>query len=262
MAATKQIDSEVRDVLATVEWDGAAARLTCGQLDRKLYVKVNDVLESLGGKWNKKAMAHLFEADAQSELEAAIETGVYLRAADLRQIFGEFETPDSLADELVSRLGPLRGSPDLLEPSAGGGNLLKALRRAYPKILDYRTTAVEIQEKRHSQLVALATNVVIGDFLSLDKAICGLGSFHYVLMNPPFGNQADIDHVQHAWKFLASGGRLVAIMSPGFTFRTNKKSVAFREFSEQHGSWTENPPGSFKVSGTGVSTVMLTLDRE
>lgn len=256
----KVIESEVRDVLATVEWDGSLARLTCGQLDRKLYVKVNDVMESLGGKWNKKSKAHVFEANAQDELEAAIATGVFMRVKDLRQIFGEFETPDDLADIAAERLWIKSGTNFILEPSAGSGQLIRALSRKY-KDQCLNVYTVEIQPKHRAALTSWSCCVLTQDFLSIREAIGGMATFHYVLMNPPFGNQADIDHVTHAWKFLADGGRLVAIMSSGFTFRTNRKSVEFQKLVEAHGSWEANPEGSFTVAGTGVNTVMVTLNK-
>jgi hypothetical protein len=259
--AQKQIDPAVRDALASIEWDaGNLARLTCGQLDRKLYTKVNDVLESLGGKWSRKAKAHLFEGNAQDQLEAAIETGVYISGPDLKQIFGEFETPDELADEVAARLKMKEGVNFILEPSAGSGQLIKAMSRQYPAHW-INCHAVEIQQKHYASLSSWSSCVVINDFLSIQDAIGGLGSFHYVAMNPPFARQADIDHVRHAWNFLAPGGRLVAIMSPGFTFRTNQKSVQFKDFVEEHGDWKLNPEGSFTCSGTNVNTVMVALEK-
>lgn len=59
--------------------------------------------------------------------------------------------------------------------------------------------------------------------------------------------QQDIDHVLHAYRFLVDGGRLNAIKSYSTIFRTNKKSIAFRQFLEEHHAFViENDEKAFK----------------
>jgi hypothetical protein len=58
------------------------------------------------------------------------------------------------------------------------------------------------------------------------------------------------------------GGRLVAIMSPGWTFRTNRKSVEFKAFVDEFNSdIIFNEAGAFKESGTMIRTVTVVLDK-
>ena len=53
----------------------------------------------------------------------------------------------------------------------------------------------------------------------------------------------------------------VAIMSNGPFFRQDRKSQEFRAWFDQHnGEKQELPAGAFKESGTGVATVLVTLD--
>jgi len=254
-ATLKRIDDEVLNALASIEWNGNAAVLTCGQLDRKVYEKTSKVLESLGGKWNRKAKAHLFDAAAQDELEAVIENRGYV---DRKQDLGFFETPDDLADEVV-RLAEIENGMLCLEPSAGTGQLIRAARRAAPQS---SFMAIEIDERHREALGDMAV-VIIRDFISMNvirEFECGVCR---ILMNPPHGgNQRDIDHVLHAWQFLKPGGRLVAITSLGWTFRTNRKSVEFREFVEANGWWQPAPEGAFKESGTMARTCIVLLDKE
>jgi len=263
MSKVQLIDESVRYVLASLEWDGDMAKITAGQLDRKTYVKVNDVLEACGGKWSRKLKAHEFVGDARDQIESVIDIGSFVRIADLRQQYGEFETPDSLADRAVRRLFLDKGPQEILEPSAGSGRLIKAIRRARESsgVVD-DITAFEIQHKRHDDLMALCDKVLIGDFLSIG---CVEGDGHptysRVIMNPPFAKQADIDHVLHAYSFLKPGGLLVAIMSSGWTFRTNKKSLDFQSLVERRGDWELNPSASFACEGTNVETVMIRLRR-
>lgn len=254
----KTIAPEIRTILGSLEWDGPRARLTCGQLDRKVYQKVNEVLEAFGGKWDRKTKAHVFADVAQDELDVAIETGVFVSAKDIKQIFGEFETPDGLADELIEQARiDVAANMTVLEPSAGGGQLLRAIKRIHGAAALYLVDSVEIQGKHHKTLSALGDAVFITDFMAWAPE----SPFDRVVMNPPFAKQADVDHVTRAFGFLNPGGRLVAIMSPGWTFRENAKSKAFRKLVESQGSYKNNPPAAFKCAGTNVNTVMVTLEK-
>lgn len=79
-------------------------------------------------------------------------------------------------------------------------------------------------------------------------------------MNPPFAGQDDVRHVMHAFGFLRRNGRLVAIMSAGILFRTNKLTTAFRDLVADRGGAIEPlPEGSFRSSGTSVNTCIVTI---
>ena len=253
------IEPKIRDILSSIEWDDNTARLTCGVLDRKDYLKVNSALETAGAKWNKKAKAHLAEADCKERLDYMVETGHYVSTGDLAQFYGIFYTPDELGDTVCSLAG-ISNMDRILEPSAGEGSLIKAALRTGRTKREY-ITAVEIRDVKIPELKELAGTVIEADFLKLEPTAI----YDTIILNPPYGRQADIDHVLHAWKFLNddyTGGTLVAIMSSGWTFRQNEKSRKFREFVAEHGRYIENPPGSFKEAGTGVNTVIVVLERD
>lgn len=257
---TKRISPEAYVAICSAEMDGNIVSLTCGQLQPKVYKEVKEALLSIGCAWNKKLKTHVCESDAQDSLDMLIQTGEFVRGADVKQQFGEFFTPDDLADEVV-RLAQIPGGGSLLEPSAGSGQLLRAIERAHgTHHID--CYAIEIQQRHAESLKAISSlsGATVADFLTCDPS--GFNPFDAVLMNPPFARQADVDHVLHAWNFLAPGGRLTAIMSTSWTFRQNKKSIAFREWLEKHdGQIHANPEGSFKVSGTNVNTVTIVVDK-
>jgi hypothetical protein len=72
-------------------------------------------------------------------------------------------------------------------------------------------------------------------------------------MNPPFApNAADIKHVRHALKFLAPGGRLVAIVANG----PRQREQLMPDASE----WIDLPAGSFAESGTNVNAAIAIFD--
>jgi len=83
-----------------------------------------------------------------------------------------------------------------------------------------------------------------------------------IVMNPPFEKGQDVKHVLHAYSLLKPGGRVVAIMGAGVSFRQDKLYRDFRQTLRALGGTMEKlPPGSFKASGTGVNAVVVTLDK-
>ena len=260
MTVTKRrIEPEIIDILETAEVDGNEVRLTCGQLDRKTYTRTNEVLESLGGKWNRKAKAHIFESDPSDSLEQAVAFGVYVKPDDM----GFFPTPQPLADELAALFTYQWADDypfDVLEPSAGSGNLVRAVYKQMPEA---KVTAVEIQSRHCDKLQSEfpTAQVIEADFLSLDDRAIGMGEGPAVLMNPPFARRQDIDHVMHAANFLTADGQLIAIMSAGVAFREDRKTREFWSFMACNFYEVDCQPlpeQSFRESGTDVRAVLVT----
>ena len=64
----------------------------------------------------------------------------------------------------------------------------------------------------------------------------------------------------HAAGFLLPGGLLVAVMSAGTAFRDDRATAEFCEMiTASGGEITPLPDDAFKVSGTDVRTVLVTL---
>lgn len=217
-------------------------------LPRPDYVAVNRVLEKIGGKWNRSARAHLFAGDADAALEPVLLTG---KVTDERRLFDAFYTPPAVADRVID-LAKIGLGMRVLEPSCGMGALASraAAAGAYVVASDVRDTGWS-----HPDVVTYFGE----DFL---EGRPGPGDlFDRVVMNPPFSNQADMAHVRHAASFIKDGGRLVAVMSPSYMFRTTRVAAAFRDWLDEHPHDVEAlPDNSFKVSGTGVRTVILAVD--
>lgn len=242
-----QIAQDVLKVLDAATIDGALLTLN-GNLDRKLYVETNKVIEAAGGKWNKKAKAHVFDGLAIDAIEPIMLTGEYSRT---KQDFGQFDTPEKLAEQVVD-LARIQSGQTVLEPSAGIGRIASAVRQVGAFV-----TCWEVDTKRAEKLDGIAHSLNVGDFLASTPT----ETFDRVVMNPPFAKQDDIRHVMHAYRFLVPGGRLVAIMSNSVMFRDNKLTTDFRAFVEAHGGTMRAlPEGSFKSSGTGVNTCIVTIE--
>lgn len=87
-----------------------------------------------------------------------------------------------------------------------------------------------------------------------------------IIMNPPFGDRRDAEHVRHAYSLLKPGGRLVAIMGEGVFFGKDKKAEEFREWLDTLGGTSEKlPEGSFMDPSlpvtTGVNARMVVVDK-
>jgi predicted RNA methylase len=251
---TSKIDNDTLNALTGVVVTDGIARIET-QLDRKLYLDVNKVLEALGGKWNRKARGHIFEGveDVAERLEGVVALGAFV---DPKKAYDFFETPADFALELAKTLN-LKPGMRVLEPSAGRGRLIEAMKQVEP---DLDVSCYEAMKANADYLTQKGYKVLGNDFLAANPG--DADSYDAILMNPPFSKQQDIRHVEHALRFLNKRKSvLIAIMSAGVTFRSNATTVCFRRDIEHlDGVFTENPEGLFAPSGTNVRTVTLRVE--
>lgn len=243
-----RVDDAVLEVLSRADTNGNALTLI-GQLDRAMYTKVNKVLEAAGGKWDRKAKAHLFDKEASERVDEIILTGEVEVPKDE---FNYFPSPPAVVARLMELAGVCTWM-EVLEPSAGRGAIALECAKT--------GASVDCCELMRENYLALCENTKIRhvkqiDFLTLEPE----ASYDRVVMNPPFAKQQDIKHVQHALKFLRPGGLLVSVMASSVTFRDNKLTQDFRDLIRERGGDIEAlPEGAFKSSGTGVRTVIVTI---
>lgn len=174
------------------------------------------------------------------------------------KIPGYFPTPDKVIDMMLD-YAALSDYHAVLEPSAGSGAI--ADRVANELSEQGRLVCIEKNYTLSEILEAKGYEGTQGDFL--EASVPEQMEFDRVLINPPFENLQDIDHVQHAFKFLKSGGRLVAIMSPSFEFNSAKKSESFRLWLNglTH-EVIDIEAGAFKESGTMISSKLVIIDKD
>lgn len=253
MTRVKPIEPAVLAVLSGLLIEGSSVKIT-EQLARPLYNRVNEVLEALGGKWNKKAKAHLFDDDPEDRLDDAIITGRFGKCDHNPLDF--YRTQPSLVQKIIE-YAELKPGMTVLEPEAGEGDIADA---AAAIVGPAEVATIELDEARASILRTKGFIVAQGDFLDFDP---NHRRYDRVLMNPPFTRQRDIDHLMHAWEFVKPlGGRLVGIASSSITFRKTSKAIVLRDLIARTGRWIENPPDSFKASGTMVNTVTIILGED
>lgn len=267
------IDERTKSILTNMVIDGNTTTIT-ESLDRKEYVKINEVLQTLGGTWNKKQKCHVWTCSPSDALKVVIGSGssgtittTLETKKEIRKQFQCFFTPDALADRMVE-LAEVKQSDWILEPSAGNGQIIRAIQRVLPQ---KSVTCYELLEENCQELYKIkGAELMAKDFFSLHKIVKYDGNnrpipkagFDKILMNPPFSKHQDIAHVQHAHQFLADGGRLVAIMSCHPFWASHKIDVAFREWIEEVGATVEDiPSGEFSESGTEISTKLVVIDK-
>lgn len=248
-----RVDETVLNVLSNAQMDGPRLALV-GQLDRKLYELTNKVLEAAGGKWDRKAKAHVFLVDAADAMEQIIQTGEVTLIRTIQQDFGYFPTPPAVVKRLIE-LADIRPGINrwALEPSAGTGAIALELLKFKHNVDCVELLPQNVEVLRHLPGVNCVQE---GDFLAIAPNV----RYDRVVMNPPFAKQADIHHVLHALKFLKPDGLLVSVMSAGVSFRTNRLTTDFVTLvNDRDGSIEQLPDGAFNESGTGVRTVIVTL---
>lgn len=242
--AHAKLTPEVRDILERSTIEGTTLKLPPEQLERKQYEAVNKALVNAGGKWTK-GKGHVFSGDPREKLGLMLETGV---SVDTKKVRQAFYTPESTAAWMVSIASVHHCT--VLEPSAGEGALVKAILNAGAR----HVKAIEIDHETVGKLGAAFPSIDIykGDFLNVEPL---MQQFDRVVMNPPFTKNQDIAHVQHALKFVRPGGRLVSIMAD------SQERPKFQELLKGLDYEIEElPAGTFKSSGTGVKTIILTVD--
>ena len=146
---------------------------------------------------------------------------------------------------------------DVLEPHAGMAHIADAIREQ----TGVEPDVGELSNARRELLEAKGYNLVGSDFLEFQGK-----QYDRIVMNPPFSDGRDIQHVQHAYGLLKPGGRLVAIVGEGAFFQSNKRAEGFREWLDERGATNEKlPDGSFMDPSlpvnTGAAARMVVVDK-
>jgi predicted RNA methylase len=165
-----------------------------------------------------------------------------------------FPTPADQADEMIEAANIEEGM-SVLEPSAGMGHIADQLRAH-----DFEPDVIEISPERRELLEAKGYNLVDRDFMEHE------GKYDRIVMNPPFSDRRDFQHVQHAYSLLNPGGRLVAIMGEGVFFGSDKRAQEFRDWFESVGGMDERlAEGTFEDTSlpvnTSVNARMIVIDK-
>lgn len=253
--------SSGRNFTRTIRFDEFKAVMTAAEVrEAKEAGRLHETAEGLGFYLDEPAETHdEAKQRAHREAVAAAEAAEAARFESLKSVKVEtvaapqlFPTPADLAAEMIDAAGLAPGQC-VLEPSAGTGHLLRAISEAVA--LDAFTIhAVEINHTLAGRLAADFPSVTVHHRDFLDTGAEDFEPFDRVIMNPPFGNAADVKHINHAAQMLRPGGRLVALCLAGSRQRAQLEPIADR--------WEELPADSFHEQGTDVRVALVVISRE
>lgn len=248
-----------QEVLQKCNVEGNIIRLPQIKLDRNQYLEVKNSLELIGGKWKGgKTQGFVFEEDS-TELLAQLASG---EQRNLKKEFQFFSTPKELAGTMVIACFPfvIEGlDVKILEPSAGDGALIKAFREQHGN--QFQVDCFELMGLNRSKLIKLDNVKIISDDF-IDCAVNGRinNKYDFIIANPPFTKNQDIDHIVCMYKACKPGGIIVTLSSTSWQRGSQKKQEAFKEWLHYLGAdITEIPAGAFAESGTSIETLMITI---
>ncbi len=117
-----------------------------------------------------------------------------------------FPTPNFIAYEMAQWVNLSRDCK-VCEPSAGMGNLIKALQKTHNNRFPITIEFYE-QYREFNEMLSKEGYTSKG-FDFLENTIV----YDQYIMNPPYRNGADKKHVEHAYNHLSQGGNAVALVS-------------------------------------------------
>ena len=169
--------------------------------------------------------------------------------------FDFFPTPTPVAERMVNEANVTAGMK-VLEPSAGNGNIADVMKAKGANV-----DVLEISGELRKVLEAKGYNVVGNDFLSYTE-----GGYDAIVMNPPFSNNQDIKHIQHAYTLLKNGGTISAIAGEGAFFRSGKTETEFRNWLDEIGATVEKlDENTFTdktlLATTGANARLITITK-
>lgn len=233
------------------------------QLDRKEYIAINEVLETIGLKRNRKEKAHAADCNEKDLKEAVadiIETGEVETIKETIKKFQFYETPKEVAEYLVE-LACIKPTDDVLEPSAWHGAIVDAINKTKCRdIFMYEVDKNKVDylvDKYHNKENRVGERLYViecADFINKDSKV----RVQKIVMNPPFSKSQDVKHILEAYNHLYDWGRLISVASS--SIRTRQWEL-YDKLQELNPIYYELPSWSFKESWTMVNTIIVEINR-
>lgn len=169
------------------------------------------------------------------------------------KIPGFFPTPAEVVEKMID-LARIDRETDykILEPSAGKGNIVDGLM-AYGLSEGTIIECLEVNSSLREILRMKGYCLRDDDFLAFSQT-----GYDRILMNPPFEDGQDFEHLRHAVALLKEGGVVACIVANGATYQKNKSTLDQLGFVAHD---EELPAGTFRESGTNVSSRLIVIER-
>ncbi|MCR4826221.1 MAG: methyltransferase [Bacteroidales bacterium] len=221
------------------------------RLNKKSYSEAKKWIEEGGGKWNTQKQGFTFDFDAGRVCGILMQG----KRCNLAQEFQYFATPDTVADRVCAKFSSLSSDMTILEPSAGRGSLVRAIRRRCP---DAMVDCYELMPENKEFLIKEEGVVLKGDNFEECK-----DSYQRIIANPPFNKNQDIKHVLRMYDLLEPGGEMSVVMSRHWQIAHEKTCTDFRTWLASVDAVVEDiDEGEFKESGTSIATALVYIKKQ
>jgi predicted RNA methylase len=223
------------------------------QLNRKQFSNIAKHFKFLGGKWKGgKTKGFVFDRDISS-LSELLGNNI-----EKKKNLQFFETPREIANMLV-KMAELKDCDKILEPSAGRGAIIKAIKDEGSHFVDY----CEIDDINLSYLKKIDNiNFVGTNFLNYTVDRNNDFLYDKIIANPPFNKNQDINHIEKMYELLNNKGVLVSVASLHWKISNNRKETYFREWLKNvNAEIIELDEGAFKKSGTNIKACIIKIKR-
>lgn len=130
-----------------------------------------------------------------------------------------YATPINTIQKLLDNINIFEYN-NILEPSAGEGNIIKAIRD-----IGYNgeITAIELRHIENQSLYKYTDNIIIGDFLTFQTDI----KYDLIIGNPPF-NKA-LEFLENCFNLISENGKIIMLLRTAFL-----ESKARYDFWQKH----------------------------
>lgn len=154
-----------------------------------------------------------------------------------------YATPLESVYSFLDNYDEIKDSDLILEPSAGNGAIIKALRnRGYKNHI----VAIELREEERENLIGHADSVGILDFLKDPD----LGKFDVIIGNPPYSLAQEF--IDKSLSLLRPGGRLIFLLRTNFL--ESEKRFKWWQDKIPSGLYTLHKRPSFTGKGTDATS--------
>ena len=176
----------------------------------------------------------------------------YKKVAMSKAIIDFYPTDDNTIDEMLD-IADIHNGMDILEPSAGYGNIADRIRAQYSNVnidcVELETINREILRLKGYSIVGTdflkyQENTLNGNYPLDDKYIeefeemnkRPMKLYDRIIMNPPFTHDAAMYHFIHAMSMLKPEGKIVCIMPKGTVSKNDEANIEFAEFVFESGN--------------------------
>ena len=162
--------------------------------------------------------------------------------SNIRKLYDFYSTPYDCIKTLLNNIDLTEYGNDVLEPSAGNGNICKVFKEYYP---NKELTAVELREEEYNNLCQLnIDDVIIDSYYNIRY------KFDIIIGNPPYSEAQEF--IEHSFELLKENGILIFLLRTNFL--ESKKRFEFWKMYPLSKLYVLSKRPSFTGKGTDATS--------